>query len=238
MRQIVLDTETTGIDPSKGHRVIELAALELVNRKLTGQQFHYYLQPDCAIDPDAQRIHGISSEFLEGKPRFWEVAAAFLDFIRGAELVIHNAAFDVRFLNHELALLANDWGPVTRHCRSVLDTLPLARRLHPGQKNSLDALCKRYRIDNSARALHGALLDTALLAEVYLAMTGGQVALALSSSQPTSSTTEMSAAPRNRVESLPVIYPTEAELAAHQIWLHKLAKDSGGHCVWQQLEAE
>lgn len=238
MRQVVLDTETTGIDPAKGHRVIELAALELVQRKLTGQKRHYYLQPDRVIDPDAQRIHGISSEFLADKPRFWEVAPDFLEFIRDAELLIHNAAFDVGFLNHELSLLAGDWGPVTRYCRGVVDTLHLARRLHPGQKNSLDALCKRYRIDNAARTLHGALLDTELLAEVYLAMTGGQVTLNLgrTSANSTLAAANNPTRPTRQVGPLPVIYADAEECVQHQERLRVLAKACGGVCVWQRLE--
>ena len=177
-RQIVLDTETTGLDPAAGHRVIEIGGVEIINRRPTGRHIHFYLQPDRAIDPDAQRVHGISSEFLADKPRFPEVAEEFLDFIRAAELIIHNAPFDIGFLEHELRL----WGGVANTIRElcgVLDTLELARLRHPGQRNSLDALCKRYNIDNSRRELHGALLDAEILADVYLAMTGGQVSLVL-----------------------------------------------------------
>ncbi len=239
MRQIVLDTETTGIDPAKGHRVIELAALELRQRKPTGQKRHYYLQPDRAIDPEAQRIHGISSEFLADKPRFWEIAPEFLDFIQGAELLIHNAPFDVGFLNHEFSLMAGGWGPLSRYCAGVVDTLQLARRLHPGQRNSLDALCKRYRVDNAARTLHGALLDTELLAEVYLAMTGGQVTLNLGSSAPAQPGAAAPAMPvsQRRVGPLPVLYADAEECAQHAERLRALAKACGGPCVWQRLEA-
>ena len=180
MRQIVLDTETTGLEPADGHRIIEIGCVELLDRRLTGNTYHQYLQPDREIDAGAVEVHGITNEVLADKPRFADVAAEFLDFIRGAELVIHNAPFDVGFIDHEFALLADPPGPVAQHCM-VLDTLVLARHMHPGQRNSLDALCKRYDIDNSQRDLHGALLDAEILADVYLAMTGGQVSLSLDS---------------------------------------------------------
>jgi DNA polymerase-3 subunit epsilon len=188
MRQIVLDTETTGLEVEKGHRVIEIGCVELENRRRTHRTLHHYLQPDRDIDPGAQEVHGISAEMLQGKPRFAEVAREFLDFVAGAELIIHNAAFDVRFLEAELQQLDPDLvGPrftgteqprISDLC-TVLDTLALARRLHPGQRNSLDALCKRYAVDNASREFHGALLDAQLLADVYLGMTGGQAALLL-----------------------------------------------------------
>ena len=178
MRQIVLDTETTGLEVEKGHRIIELGCVELVNRRRTHRTLHHYLQPDRDIDPGAQEVHGISAEMLAGKPRFAEVAREFLDFIADAELVIHNADFDVGFLNTELKVLGAD-APRIPGCCTVVDTLALARRLHPGQRNSLDALCKRYAVDNTGRAFHGALLDAQLLADVYLAMTGGQATLLL-----------------------------------------------------------
>ena len=178
MRQIVLDTETTGLEPAEGHRIIEIGCIELLDRRFTGHTFHEYVNPDREVEPGALEIHNLSNEFLSNKPRFAEIAQSFLKFIEGAELVIHNAAFDVTFINNELRILGHADADITQRC-GVLDTLELARRLHPGQKNSLDALCKRYNVDNSARQFHGALLDAQILADVYLAMTGGQAALLL-----------------------------------------------------------
>ncbi|MGH8149513.1 MAG: DNA polymerase III subunit epsilon [Steroidobacteraceae bacterium] len=178
MRQIVLDTETTGLEAALGHRVIEIGCVELVSRRVTGRRFHRYLNPDRDIDPGALAVHGLSRQDLEREPRFADVAGELLEFIGGAELVIHNAAFDVAFLDMELARLPGEPQTLRAQC-AVLDSLALAREMHPGQRNSLDALCKRYGVDNSKRELHGALLDAQLLAEVYLAMTGGQGALAL-----------------------------------------------------------
>ncbi|MEO0997586.1 MAG: DNA polymerase III subunit epsilon, partial [Pseudomonadota bacterium] len=178
MRQIVLDTETTGIDTAQDHRIIEIGAIELVNRRITGQVFHRYLNPERNIDEGAQAVHGISRADLENEPHFAEIAEELLEFVRGAELVIHNAAFDVGFLEHELKRMQHPEPQLARHC-DVRDTLKLARELHPGQRNSLDALCRRYEVDNSKRDLHGALLDADLLARVYLAMTGGQATLTL-----------------------------------------------------------
>ncbi|MGD9388748.1 MAG: DNA polymerase III subunit epsilon, partial [Gammaproteobacteria bacterium] len=177
-RQVVLDTETTGLEPAEGHRIIEIGCLELVNRRLTGRKFHQYLNPEREIDPGAEDVHGLSNAFLADKPRFADVAGEFLEFVEGAELVIHNAAFDLGFLDTELARLEPPGPALSRIC-GVLDTLMLARQLHPGQRNSLDALCKRFGIDNSNRELHGALLDAELLADVYLVMTGGQAELVL-----------------------------------------------------------
>ena len=176
MRQIVLDTETTGLEPAEGHRIIEIGCVEMVNRRLTGNNFHRYLQPDREIDDGAIEVHGITNEFLADKPRFKDIAREFLDYIKGAQLVIHNAAFDVGFMVHEFGLLKAGFGKTEDHC-TVLDTLLMARKMHPGQRNSLDALCKRYEIDNSHRDLHGALLDAEILAYVYLGMTGGQTNL-------------------------------------------------------------
>ncbi|MDR2838209.1 MAG: DNA polymerase III subunit epsilon, partial [Azonexus sp.] len=175
MRQIILDTETTGLDPRQGHRIIEIAALEMTNRRLTGRHLHKYINPEREIDEGAQAVHGISLDFLADKPKFADIADEFLDFINGAELIIHNAPFDLGFLNAELSRL--DRVPVETLCNGVTDTLKMARDLHPGKRNSLDALCERYEIDNSSRTLHGALLDTELLAEVFLAMTRGQNSL-------------------------------------------------------------
>jgi DNA polymerase-3 subunit epsilon len=182
MRQIVLDTETTGLEASQGHRIIEIGCVELVNRRVTGNHWHHYINPEREIDPGAFEVHGISSEFLQDKPRFDELAGDFLDYVAGAELVIHNAPFDVEFLERELARLQPPPASLKEIC-SILDTLVLARQKHPGQKNSLDALCKRYEIDNSGRSLHGALLDARILADVYLVMTGGQASLGLESGQ-------------------------------------------------------
>ena len=181
MRQIVLDTETTGLETSLGHRIIEIGCVELVDRRITDNHWHFYINPEREIDEGAYEIHGISKEFLLDKPRFFEIAADFLGYIDGAELIIHNARFDVGFLDHELGYLEGEAKTIEQRCR-VLDTLVMARQKHPGQKNSLDALCRRYEIDNSQRSLHGALLDARILAEVYLAMTGGQTALGLDES--------------------------------------------------------
>jgi DNA polymerase-3 subunit epsilon len=238
MRQIVLDTETTGLEPSQGHRIIEIGCVELINRRPTNNHFHCYLQPDREIDDGAIAVHGITNEFLRDKPRFADVAEQFLDFVRGAELVIHNAAFDIGFLNHELALLGEGIGRVDEVC-SVMDTLLLARRMHPGQRNSLDALCRRYGIDNSQRELHGALLDARILADVYLAMTGGQVTLGLEtdggdgSQQMTQSGLRRLAADRPRLK---VVRASDAETAAHSGWLDRLDKAAGGTCLWRQME--
>jgi len=181
MRQIVLDTETTGLEPSQGHRIIEIGCVEIINRRLTGNRFHQYIQPDRESDAGALNIHGITSEFLEDKPRFAEVVDEFIQFVKGAELIIHNAPFDVGFINNEFNLLNGSFGPIAQIC-DVVDSLALARKLHPGQKNNLDSLCKRYEINNAHRELHGALLDAEILADVYLLMTGGQSSLLLDSS--------------------------------------------------------
>ncbi len=175
-RQVVLDTETTGLNPKEGHRIIEIGCVELVNRRLTDRQFHIYINPERTIDEGAIEVHGITNEFLADKPRFKEVVEDFIDFIRGAELVIHNAPFDVGFIDHEFSLLDNAVSPIADIC-SVFDSLVYARKKHPGQRNSLDALCKRYGIDNSHRDLHGALLDAEILSDVYLLMTGGQISM-------------------------------------------------------------
>ena len=237
MRQVVLDTETTGLEPSQGHRIIEIGCVELVNRRLTQNRFHQYLQPDREIDAGAVEVHGITSEFLADKPRFAQVVEEFLAFIRGAELIIHNAPFDVGFINHELQQLGGQYGQLSDYC-TVLDTLTHARRLHPGQRNSLDALCKRYTIDNSHRELHGALLDAEILADVYLAMTGGQVSLLLDTARDVGAmvgvTVRRIAAGR---APLRVVRADESELAAHTDYLKFIAKKSGAESVWQRLEA-
>lgn len=237
MRQIVLDTETTGLEPSQGHRIIEIGCVELVNRRHTRRSFHQYLQPDREIDEGAIEVHGITNEFLTDKPRFADVAEDFLKFISGAELVIHNAPFDVGFINHELSLLGGDHGRLEDHC-TVLDTLELARRLHPGQKNNLDALCRRYEVDNSNRELHGALLDAEILADVYLHMTGGQTSLTLEGREA-QQTGQGGAQVIRRLAAerppLPVLRASAAEHAAHRRYLETLA--AAGSCVWLELES-
>jgi len=234
MRQIVLDTETTGLEPDLGHRIIEIGCVELVNRRSTGRTFHKYLNPERAIDEGALAVHGISRADLDGKPKFAEVVEELLLFINGAELVIHNAAFDVAFLDAELARIQGQAQRISTLCR-VLDTLALARSMHPGQRNNLDALCKRYSIDNSRRELHGALLDARILADVYLAMTGGQGALALAESASSGSAADGGRAVRALVRPpvpLVVIAATEEELAAHAVMLAVINKASGGKCLW------
>lgn len=224
-RQIVLDTETTGLSPQDGHRVIEVGCVEMLNRRLTGNNFHAYINPERVIDAGAMRVHGISSEFLQDKPRFAAVIEDFIAYIRGAELIIHNASFDVGFLNNEFRLTGDQYQTIEKHS-AVFDTLTYARRLHPGQKNSLDALCKRYDVNNANRQLHGALLDAELLAQVYLAMTGGQVTMFGESAETVQQSTE--SAPLNqtiRQTSLPVIAASAEELEAHEEFL----KSIGAH---------
>ncbi len=235
MRQIILDTETTGLEPKQGHRIIEIGCVELVSRRLTGNHYHQYLQPDREIDEGAIEIHGISNEFLADKPRFADVVTDFLDFVRGAELVIHNAPFDVGFINAELALLGSEYGRIEDHC-GILDTLSLARQMHPGQKNNLDALARRYDIDNSHRELHGALLDSEILADVYLMMTGGQTDLLLGGESEEGGEAASSRIRRLSQERAPlrVIRASDAELTAHESRLAAIDKASSGGCVWHQ----
>lgn len=227
MRQIVLDTETTGLNPDMGHRVIEIGAVEVVNRRSTGRTFHLYLNPDREIDAGAVEVHGLTSEFLADKPHFEDIRDDFLAFITDAELVIHNAPFDVGFLNAELRRMeAGD--ELSRHCMGVLDTLKLAKELHPGQKNNLDALCRRYEVDNSGRTYHGALLDAQLLADVYLAMTRGQESLAIESFlTPPPQTRQVGAQ-----AAIKVLPPTAEELVEHESYLGKMAKDCGRPLAW------
>ena len=227
-RQIVLDTETTGLEPELGHRVIELGAVELHNRRPTGRHFHYFVNPERESDEAALRVHGISNEFLLDKPKFREIAAQFLDYVQGAELIIHNAAFDVAFLDHELARL--ELPPIANVCAVITDTLMLARELHPGKKNSLDALCERYQIDHSSRTLHGALLDAQLLAEAYLAMTRGQDSLLAGLSVEPALEID---APAVSVYDVIVIRPSAEELDAHHRYLEELDKACKGPCVWR-----
>ena len=235
MRQIVLDTETTGLSTSDGHRIIEIGCVEMVNRKLTNRHFHHYICPDRKVDEGALEVHGITDEFLENKPRFGEIVDEFLEFVRNSELIIHNAPFDIGFLDYELSLLDPQGGKVRDSCK-VLDTLVLAREMHPGQKNNLDALCRRYEVNNSQRELHGALLDAEILADVYLMMTGGQADLLFVSEEQSS---ELKTRKRVRKErpALKVVKPHAGELALHQKQLELLNKASGGQCLWDKLES-
>lgn len=234
MRQIVLDTETTGLDPGKGHRIIEVAAIELCNRKVTDRRFHRYLNPEREIDAGAAEIHGLTLDRLQDEPKFAEIAPALLEFIHGAELIIHNAPFDVGFLNKELEL--SGLPMLDNYCTNIIDTLKLAKELHPGKKNNLNALCDRYLIDNSHRTLHGALLDTELLAEVYLSMTRGQKSLLDDGNddlevQPALDIYDLS---RLKVRVLPA---NDEELVQHQQQLAAIDKASKGACLWIKLES-
>jgi DNA polymerase-3 subunit epsilon len=238
VRQVVLDTETTGLETSAGHRIIEIGCVELVNRRPTRRHFHQYINPERAVDAGALEVHGISDGFLAEQPRFREIAGEFLDFVRGAELVIHNAAFDIEFINHELRLLGAEPREI-RDCCGVLDTLALARRMHPGQRNNLDALAKRYGVDNSKRELHGALLDAQILADVYLAMTGGQVSLSLDADEEREARAEAAAlAVAREGLVLPVVQASSAELAAHEAFLERIRAKSGGRLLWDLLAAD
>lgn len=239
MRQVVLDTETTGLETSQGHRIIEIGAVELIGRKLTGRHYHQYIQPDREVDAGALEVHGISNEFLADKPRFHQIVDEFFEFINGADLVIHNAPFDVGFIDYEFGLLESaNPGPVAQHCK-ITDTLVMARQKHPGQRNTLDALCQRYAVDNSQRDLHGALLDAEILADVYLVMTGGQTDLLLAGedsgdekdSQQVGGIRRLSA---NR-PGLKVITASEAELALHEERLAEIDKASGDNNLWRRL---
>ncbi|MGN8278437.1 DNA polymerase III subunit epsilon [Pseudomonas sp. SMV71] len=240
-RSVVLDTETTGMPVTDGHRIIEIGCVELIGRRLTGRHFHVYLQPDRESDEGAIGVHGITNEFLVGKPRFAEVADEFFEFIQGAQLIIHNAAFDVGFINNEFALLGqHDRADITRHC-TILDTLMMARERHPGQRNSLDALCKRYGVDNSGRELHGALLDSEILADVYLTMTGGQTSLSLAGNASDgagegagSQVTQIRRLPADRQPSR-IIRASESDLAEHAARLEAIAKSAGAPALWTQL---
>ncbi|MGE3773700.1 MAG: DNA polymerase III subunit epsilon [Gammaproteobacteria bacterium] len=237
MRQIILDTETTGLAPEEGHRVIEIGCIELKNRRLTGRHFHYYLNPEREIDAGAAEVHGLTLDKLREAPRFADVVADFVEFVRGAELVIHNAAFDVGFIDAELARLGSAWGRLEDYCH-VFDTLKLARELHPGQRNSLDALCKRYDVDNDHRTLHGALLDAELLADVYLAMTGGQGALGfeIATGLEAMGAHVEHAATLRQLPPLRVVLPRDEEIAAHRARLAAIDKRSGGKCLWLEQE--
>jgi DNA polymerase-3 subunit epsilon len=232
MRKIVLDTETTGLDFRTGDRVIEIGCVELRGRQLTGQRFHAYINPERVIDPGAIAIHGLTNEFLADKPRFGDIAADFMEFVRGAELVIHNAAFDVGFLNNELGLLQHE--SIEQICGEVIDTLRMAREMRPGKKNNLNALCSEFGVDNSGRQLHGALLDAELLAEVYLAMTRGQNSLEIEFDSPA---VDYSMGGTRQRPPLVVLSASEAELADHARVLAEIARESKGQCLWRDLES-
>jgi len=234
-RIVVLDTETTGLNPQEGHRIIEIGCVEMVKRRLTGKRFHVYINPDRIIDEGAIAVHGITNQFLDDKPHFEQIVEDFIAFIKGAELVIHNAPFDVGFINHEFSRLKNQAETVAGLCE-VFDTLRYARKKHPGQRNSLDALCKRYGIDNSHRDLHGALLDAEILADVFLLMTGGQSSLldeAQSGIFGSSTDTNIKRVSADR-PALKVIRCTDEESAAHQLRLEAIEK-AGGACIWNRL---
>lgn len=233
MRQVILDTETTGLDPALGHRIIEVAAVEVVGRRITDCRFHHYLNPERESDAGALQVHGITAEFLQDKPKFHDIVDELLEFLQGAELVIHNAPFDVAFLNAELASVGR--ASIEACCATITDTLQLAKDLHPGKRNGLDALCERYQVDNSTRTLHGALLDARLLAEVYLAMTRGQESLAM----------EFEEAPawhlgldgEDARPGILVLIPTAEELAEHERVLAEIQATSARGCLWTRLEA-
>ncbi|GKX51125.1 DNA polymerase III subunit epsilon [Budvicia aquatica] len=241
-RQIVLDTETTGMNMVgvhyEGHRIIEIGAVEVINRRLTGRHFHVYIKPDRLVDPEAYGVHGISDEFLADKPSFAEIADDFYEFINGAELVIHNASFDVGFMDYEFRKLRSDYPKVDSFC-TITDSLMLARRMYPGKRNSLDALCSRLDIDNSRRTLHGALLDAEILAEVYLTMTGGQTSLSFSVEGESASQSRGAEVQRIiRAETaLKVIYASDDEIEAHESRLDLIAK-KGGNCLWRTATDE
>ncbi|MFV2060985.1 MAG: DNA polymerase III subunit epsilon [Gammaproteobacteria bacterium] len=236
MRYIVLDTETTGLETSQGHRIIEIGCVEVIDRTITGKTYHQYLNPEREIDEGAIEVHGISNEFLKDKPKFQDIVTDFMNFINGSELIIHNARFDVGFINHELSKLKGQKHQVEDSC-SILDTLALARKMHPGQKNNLDALCKRYDVNNSERDLHGALLDAEILADVYLAMTGGQVKLSLDNFSDDFSNPEQ--AEIRRVDTsrskLRVIKPSNSELDAHEKKLTNIENVTHEKSLWRGL---
>jgi DNA polymerase III subunit epsilon len=228
-RQIILDTETTGLLVDQGHRIIEIGCVELINRKVTDRRFHCYVNPEREVEEGAKAVHGITTEFLQDKPRFSEIAHDFIEFVRDAELIIHNAEFDVGFLNHELKLAKQNWQPLTEYCR-ILDTLTLARKMHAGMRNSLDALCKRYSVDNKHREFHGALLDSYLLAQVYLAMTEGQRSLLDELDRNTQTIAQKFVSKINALRKQIVIKATAIEEQLHEDYLQKMVKQ--GKCLW------
>ncbi|MCK0152614.1 DNA polymerase III subunit epsilon [Alcanivorax sp. S6407] len=239
MRQVVLDTETTGLEPNDGHRVIEIGCVEVINRKITGNNLHIYLNPMREIDEGALAVHGITEEFLADKPTFDKVVDEFLAFVDGAELVIHNAPFDVGFLNHELRMLGSAYGSIEQRC-GVLDTLVMARQKHPGQKNNLDALCRRYDVENGHRELHGALLDAEILADVYLAMTGGQTRLSLGGSDSAEQGGAAVAEAIRRLDAgrsgLKVVRASESEISRHNDKLSAIGGSNGEPTLWEKME--
>ncbi len=236
MRQIVLDTETTGLEHADGHRIIEIGCLEINDRRITDRHYHVYLNPDREVESGALQVHGITDEFLADKPRFADIVDELIEFVQDSELIIHNAPFDVGFLDAELARLQRPEPIRMADVASVLDTVVLARELHPGQRVSLDALCKRYEVDNSGRDLHGALLDAELLAEVYLAMTGGQVDLGLELHAPASGRGRTGGAPRVSTDELIVVRADAEERAAHRARLEAI-KAAAGRCLWLETES-
>lgn len=232
MRQIFIDTETTGLEPRLGHRVIEIAAVEMLSRRLTGRRFHRYLNPDREIDEGALQVHGLTVEFLQDKPKFRDVVPELIEFLEGAELIMHNASFDVAFLDHEFGLA--ELQPLSEYCHSVTDTLKMAKELHPGKRNNLDVLCERYEVDNSRRTLHGALLDAELLAEVYLAMTRGQDSLLMELEAPSA----LEIAANLRDLRLTILPASAEELEAHAQQLELIEHESKGKCLWKRLESD
>lgn len=236
MRQVILDTETTGFDPKKGERIIEIGCVEMVNRQLTGNHYHVYINPNKTVDAGAIAVHGITNEFLEDKPVFEEIAQDFLDYVKGAQLVIHNAPFDVGFINHEFQWLRKPLGKIEQYCE-ILDTLTMARKKYPGQRNSLDALCKRFDIDNSHRELHGALLDSEILALVYLAMTSGQAGFELEIEKKVQSKAALANQHQQAAKkrTLPLIQLSEQEQLDHEAYL-KSMQEKYGKCVWLEKE--
>ncbi len=234
-RQVILDTETTGLSPKQGHRLTEIGCLEMIDRQLTGAKFQTYINPERDLDPAALAITGLTAEFLSDKPKFHEVADDFIEFIMGAELIIHNAPFDVGFLDHELSLIKHVAGSIKDHT-TIYDTLVVARKLHPGQKNNLDALCQRYRIDNTKRKYHGALLDSEILAKVYLAMTAGQTSFDLNASNNNPNTVKKGKAKIVVEGSLKVIKADSEEIAAHSQYLETIKSASDGVCIWEDDE--
>ncbi len=239
MRQVVLDTETTGLEPQSGHRVIEIGCVEVVNRRLTGRRYQQFLDPKREIDGGAAEVHGLTTRDLVGKPEFMQIVDEFMRFIKGSELIIHNAPFDIGFLNMELARVGSEWGAVENHCE-VLDTLKYARELHPGQRNSLDALCRRYDVANSHRELHGALLDAELLAEVYLVMTGGQECLNLADSELKNETSEITVANHLALSEaqLAIVRPSNEEMEIHAKTFARMAEMGATGSLWMMPSSE
>ncbi len=238
MRQVVLDTETTGLETEEGHRILEVGCVEIIDRRITRRHYHQYINPGREIDDGALEVHGITREFLVDKPRFANIWPDFLEFVQGAELIIHNAAFDVAFINYEMSLMHEDAGVITNHC-TIIDSLQIARGKYPGQKNSLDALCKRFSVDNSQRTLHGALLDAEILADVYLLLTGGQVDLMLDVGGGENSDQDLHSPSRLDADRSPlrVIKANDQELELHQRKLDEIEQQSGQPSMWRKSES-